>query len=78
MHGKEKSLMFVIHKRENTMTKTNFFSQFSDEQIKKQYKANYQGILKLKQKAEKTGEKVNGYTLKELEELANKYKTLSQ
>lgn len=50
-----------------------FFSQFSSEQIKKQYRCNYDCFVKMRDKAIKTGKKVNGYSLEKLESLVKQY-----
>ena len=48
------------------------------EQLNKQIKANAAGLQKLADKAEMTGKKVNGYTEKQLRDLAAKYKKLAK
>jgi hypothetical protein len=46
-----------------------FFAQFTDEQIKAQYKKNAEGIRQMLNKAISTGKKVNGYYAYQLEEM---------
>jgi len=61
--------------------KTAFLTVFfncTEEQLKEQYRANAAGLVKMRDKAKRTGKKVNGYTLAKLEELVNKYQQLSK
>jgi len=56
----------------------NFFTQFTEQQMKAQYKANLNGLQKMLEKANRTGKKVNGYTIIELERLVNDYTELAR
>lgn len=56
----------------------NFFNQFTPQQIKNQYRSNYSGLVKMRDKALLTGKKVNGYTLDQLNNMVAKYKELSK
>jgi len=56
----------------------NYFEQFTTEQMRSQYKANLKGLQKMLAKAIKTGKKVNGYTIIELERLVNDYTELAK
>lgn len=58
------------------LKKIPMFSQFTDEQILAQYKKNLQGLEQMKEKADKTGKKVNGYTADQLGELIQDYKNI--
>lgn len=57
---------------------TTFFSQFTEFQIKNQYKQNLIGLQKMLDKAKLTGKKVNGYTQSQLEEYVLKYTELAK
>lgn len=46
------------------------------EQIKKQYRANLEGLQRMLKRAEDTGKRVNGYTEDELSRLVEKYTRL--
>lgn len=50
----------------------------TSEQLKRQYKANLNALQQMRDKAQRTGKKVNGYTLKQLTEHCERYKLLSQ
>jgi len=56
----------------------NYFEQFTTEQMRSQYKANLKGLQKMLAKAIKTGKKVNGYTIIELERLVYDYTELAE
>jgi len=56
----------------------NFFNQFTEQQMKAQYKANLKGLQRMLVKANKTGKKVNGYTAIELERLVYDYTELAK
>ncbi len=47
------------------------------EQLNAQYAKNADGLNSMREKAAKTGKKVNGYTEKQLAEHADRYKSLS-
>jgi hypothetical protein len=55
-----------------------FFSQFSEEQMKNQYRANLVGLKKMLAKAEQTDKKVNGYTIDQLRVIVIKYTELAK
>ena len=55
-----------------------FFDQFTEEQIKRQYKANLESLILMLKTSEKTGEKVNGYTTIELSRLVEHYTELAK
>jgi len=46
------------------------------EQLKKQYRANLEGLQRMLKRAEETGKRVNGYTEDELIRLVEKYSQL--
>lgn len=56
----------------------SFWDQFTQEQLKAQYKANADGLKKMLDKAKLTGKKVNGYTQDQLQEHYEKYLELSK
>ena len=56
----------------------NFFSQFTESQIKAQYKANLKGLQGMLSKSIQTGKKVNGYTQVDLIRLVNDYTELAK
>lgn len=56
--------------------KVPFFSQFTEEQIRKQVKANAEGLRKMEAKAVKTGKKVGGYTADQLNQMASRYENM--
>ena len=60
------------------MKTTTFFSQFTDEQIKRQYKSNLEGLTKMLNKAILTGKKVNGYTTDQLSAMVEQYTELAK
>lgn len=60
------------------MEKTGFFSQFTDEQMKAQYRANLVSLQQMYDRAKKTGKKVNGFTVDALALLVDRYKKLSE
>lgn len=53
-----------------------FFSQFTDEQIRAQVQKSLEGIEGMKARAIKTGKKVGGFTVAELDEMITNYKTI--
>jgi len=55
-----------------------FFDQFTPEQIKNQYRKNYNGLVQMQTKARETGKKINGFTLEQLNTFVEKYKKLSE
>lgn len=59
------------------MASTNFFSQFSKDAIKHQYRENLKGLQQMLDKAIRTGKRVNGYTKEQLQQMVDKFKTLS-
>lgn len=57
---------------------TTFFSQFSKDAIKNQYRENAKGLQQMLDKAIKTGKKQNGYTATQLQQLVNQFNKLSK
>jgi hypothetical protein len=53
-----------------------FFSQFTEEQIKKQVKANAEGLRKMEARAIEKGKKVGGFTADQLAEMASRYEKM--
>jgi hypothetical protein len=49
----------------------------SADQIKKQYRSNLIGLEQMRDKAIRTGKKVNGFTLAQLEDMVSKFKVLA-
>ena len=67
----------IEQKREMIKSSNNgFFSQFSKEQLKNQYRENLKGLIRMQEKSKVTGKKVNGYSLIQLNELVRKYTNL--
>ncbi len=60
-----------------TEKQTANFLGCTAEQLTKQYKANHASLVLMKKRAEKTGAKVNGYTLDQLKALEAKYAGLA-
>jgi hypothetical protein len=54
-----------------------FFSQFSEAQMKSQYRANYETLKWMLEKAIRTGKKVNNYTEDQLRANVAKYAVLA-
>lgn len=54
-----------------------FFSQFTTEQLKAQYRKNLEGLKKMLEKAKATGKKVNGYTEQQLSEIVSQFESLA-
>ena len=57
--------------------KRNFFSQFTPEQLRTQYRRNLVGLSVLLTKAERTGRKVNGFTVDQLRAMVAQFTELS-
>lgn len=71
----------MTHKRPETrdeIRQVPFYSQFSDEQIKRQVKANAEGLRKMEARALQTGKKVGGFTADQLSEMAVHYEKLAK
>lgn len=55
-----------------------FYDQFTEAQLKAQYIADLKGLQRMLAKAIKTGKKVNGYIIIELERLVYDYTELAK
>jgi len=55
-----------------------FYDQFTEAQLKAQYITDIKGLQRMLAKAIKTGKKVNGYTIIELERLVYDYTELAK
>ena len=59
------------------MDKTTFFAQFTPDQLRAGYARNASSLRTMLATAERTGRKVNGYTLAELRDSEAAYRTAS-
>lgn len=83
MHRLENVYTFDYTNNAVMITKTMperfpFFEQFTEEQMKTQYRRNAEGLTKMADKAVRTGKKVNGYRPGELVVMAIQFDFYAQ